>query len=170
VNRIQLTTLSQLTTQISMKLQDQAPWTILPTSLMTEAVLTAAILTMELRRPKRRRKPFQETYDRTIRQITSSSYMNVSIRSMHESFLYVNVSTKRKSAFGVLEPPVRSATKDRTSGKLSSCVVWYPPAKTYNRRDSQMVTHSSTNRPVQCLCMAERTGCPVFTDLWSYVK
>jgi hypothetical protein len=42
-------------------------------------------------------------------------------------------------------------------------------AKTYNRRDSQMVTHSSTSRPVQCLCMAERTGCPVFTDLWSYV-
>ena len=33
-----------------------------------------------------------------------------------------------------------------------------------------MVTHSSTSRPVQCLCMAERTGCPVFTDLWSYVK
>jgi hypothetical protein len=41
--------------------------------------------------------------------------------------------------------------------------------KTYNRRDSQMVTHFSTSRPVQCLCMAERTGCPVFTDLWSYV-
>jgi hypothetical protein len=34
-------------------------------------------------------------------------------------------------------------------------------AKTYNGRDSQMVTHSSTSRPVQCLCMAERTGCPV---------
>jgi hypothetical protein len=33
-----------------------------------------------------------------------------------------------------------------------------------------MVTHSSTSRPVQCLCMAERTGCPVFTDLWSYVE
>jgi hypothetical protein len=41
--------------------------------------------------------------------------------------------------------------------------------KTYNRRDSQMVTHSSTSRPVQCLCMAERMGCPVLTDLWSYV-
>ena len=41
--------------------------------------------------------------------------------------------------------------------------------KTYNRRDSQMVTHSSTSRPVQCLCMAERTGCPGLTDLWSYV-
>ena len=41
--------------------------------------------------------------------------------------------------------------------------------KTYSRRDSQMVTHSSTSRPVQCLCMAERTGCPVLTDLWSYV-
>jgi hypothetical protein len=32
-------------------------------------------------------------------------------------------------------------------------------SKTYNRRDSQMVTHSSTSRPVQCLCMAERTEC-----------
>ena len=32
-----------------------------------------------------------------------------------------------------------------------------------------MVTHSSTSRPVQCLCMAERTGCPVLTDIWSYV-
>jgi hypothetical protein len=41
--------------------------------------------------------------------------------------------------------------------------------RTYNRRDSQMVTHSSTSRPIQCLCMAERTGCPVLTDLWSYV-
>jgi hypothetical protein len=45
----------------------------------------------------------------------------------------------------------------------------FAKTKTYNRRDSQMVTHSSTSRPVQCLCMAERTGCPVFTDLWSYV-
>jgi len=31
--------------------------------------------------------------------------------------------------------------------------------KTYNRRDSQMVTHSSTSRPVQCSYMAERTEC-----------
>ena len=53
---------------------------------------------------------------------------------------------------------------------ITSCVTWDgSKAKTYNRRDSQMVTHSSTSRPVQCLCMAERTGCPVFTDLWSYV-
>jgi hypothetical protein len=35
---------------------------------------------------------------------------------------------------------------------------------TYNRRDSQMVTHSSTSRPVQCLCMAERTEYYVVTD------
>jgi hypothetical protein len=33
-----------------------------------------------------------------------------------------------------------------------------------------MVTHSSTSRPVQYLCMAERTGCPVLTDLWSHVR
>ena len=44
-----------------------------------------------------------------------------------------------------------------------------PKGKTYSRRDSQMVTHSNTSRPIQCLCMAERTGCPVFTDLWPYV-
>ena len=49
-------------------------------------------------------------------------------------------------------------------------IIWQKERqKTYNRRDSQMVTHSSTSRPVQCLCMAERTGCPVLTDLWSYV-
>jgi hypothetical protein len=36
-------------------------------------------------------------------------------------------------------------------------------SKTYNRRDSQMVTHSSTSRPVQCLCMAERTECQTLT-------
>jgi hypothetical protein len=51
----------------------------------------------------------------------------------------------------------------------SEFIVSSKKAKTYNRRDSQMVTHSSTSRPVQCLCMAERTGCPVLTDLWSYV-
>jgi hypothetical protein len=33
-----------------------------------------------------------------------------------------------------------------------------------------MITHSSTSRPVQCLCMAERTGCPILSDLWSYVR
>ena len=41
--------------------------------------------------------------------------------------------------------------------------------KTYNSRDSLMVTHSTTNLPIWCLCMAERTGCPFLTSLWSYV-
>jgi ribosomal protein L33 len=54
-----------------------------------------------------------------------------------------------------------STSKKKHKAKIKS--------KTYNRRDSQMVTHSSTSRPVQCLCMAERTGCPVLTDLWLYV-
>jgi hypothetical protein len=36
-------------------------------------------------------------------------------------------------------------------------------SKTYSRRDSQMVTHSSTSRPVQCLCMAERTKYDLLT-------
>ena len=32
-----------------------------------------------------------------------------------------------------------------------------------------MVTHSTTHLPIWCLSMAERTGCPVLTSLWSYV-
>ena len=59
-------------------------------------------------------------------------------------------------SYDLAQGPVHSDTNDKK-------------VKTYNRRDSQMVTHSSTSRPVQCLCMAERTGCPVLTDLWSYV-
>nr|POE77924.1 hypothetical protein CFP56_09566 [Quercus suber] len=41
--------------------------------------------------------------------------------------------------------------------------------KTYNSEDSHVVTHRTTNSPVDCLCMAERTGCPVLSRLWSYV-
>ena len=43
------------------------------------------------------------------------------------------------------------------------------PKKTYNSRDSLVVTHPTTNLPISSLCMAERTGCPVFLSLWSYV-
>ncbi|KAF2786676.1 hypothetical protein K505DRAFT_255146, partial [Melanomma pulvis-pyrius CBS 109.77] len=41
--------------------------------------------------------------------------------------------------------------------------------KTYNSRDSPMVTHLTTSPPVSCLCKAERTGSPIFMILWSYV-
>ena len=41
--------------------------------------------------------------------------------------------------------------------------------KTYNSRDSLVVTHPTTNRPACGLSMAERTGSPVFHTLWSYV-
>ncbi|KAF2715093.1 hypothetical protein K504DRAFT_368489, partial [Pleomassaria siparia CBS 279.74] len=42
--------------------------------------------------------------------------------------------------------------------------------KTYNSRDSPMVTHLTTSPPVQCLNIAEQTGCVSFIVLWSYVK
>jgi hypothetical protein len=42
-------------------------------------------------------------------------------------------------------------------------------AKTYNSRYSLVVTHPTTNLPICGLCMAERTGCPFFHSLWSYV-
>ncbi|OJZ88715.1 hypothetical protein ASPFODRAFT_552677 [Aspergillus luchuensis CBS 106.47] len=40
---------------------------------------------------------------------------------------------------------------------------------TYNRRDSLVVTHPTTNLPACGLSTAERTGSPVFHTLWSYV-
>ncbi|KAF2790453.1 hypothetical protein K505DRAFT_79394 [Melanomma pulvis-pyrius CBS 109.77] len=43
-------------------------------------------------------------------------------------------------------------------------------SKTYNSRDSPMVTHLTTSPPVSCLCKAERTGSPIFMILWSYVS
>jgi hypothetical protein len=70
----------------------------------------------------------------------------------------------REDVYHNCDPPNGLVSASRATGKKK----W--KTKTYNRRDSQMVTHSSTSRPVQCLCMAERTGCPVFTDLWSYVS
>ncbi|KAF2709192.1 hypothetical protein K504DRAFT_378935, partial [Pleomassaria siparia CBS 279.74] len=42
--------------------------------------------------------------------------------------------------------------------------------KTYNSRYSPMVTHLTTNPPVQCLNIAEQTGCVRFIVLWSYVE
>ena len=42
--------------------------------------------------------------------------------------------------------------------------------KTYSRRDSLVVTDPTTSLPINSLCMAERTGCPVVCCLWPYVK
>ncbi|KAH0375531.1 hypothetical protein KCU92_g10149, partial [Aureobasidium melanogenum] len=50
--------------------------------------------------------------------------------------------------------------KDLLSGKEGKLT---PKSKTYSSRDSHVVTHRSTNLPFNCLCMAERTGCPVFS-------
>jgi hypothetical protein len=46
-------------------------------------------------------------------------------------------------------------------------------AKTYNSKDSLMVTHLTTNPPVSCLNRAERTGslvvsCPTTTETLSF--
>ena len=42
--------------------------------------------------------------------------------------------------------------------------------KTYNSRYSLVVTHLTTNLPVSCLYMAERTGSLDLKILWSYVR
>ena len=43
-------------------------------------------------------------------------------------------------------------------------------AKTYNSRDSLLVTHEATSGPVSCLSTAERTGSAGVKILWSYVQ
>ncbi|KAJ5118477.1 hypothetical protein N7526_010114, partial [Penicillium atrosanguineum] len=45
----------------------------------------------------------------------------------------------------------------------------FKKTKTYNSRDSLVVTHPTTNLPACGLSTAERTGSPVFHTLWSYV-
>ena len=42
-------------------------------------------------------------------------------------------------------------------------------SKTYSSGYSLVVTDPTTNPPICGLCMAERTGCPVFHSLWPYV-
>ncbi|OIW22274.1 hypothetical protein CONLIGDRAFT_587530, partial [Coniochaeta ligniaria NRRL 30616] len=42
--------------------------------------------------------------------------------------------------------------------------------KTYNTRDSPVVTHPSTSLAIICLSMGERTGSRAFRYLWSYVE
>jgi hypothetical protein len=41
--------------------------------------------------------------------------------------------------------------------------------KTYNSGYSLLVTHPTSNPPVHCLYMAERTGSLIFSVLWSYM-
>ena len=50
------------------------------------------------------------------------------------------------------------------------CVLHKKMAKTYNSGDSLVVTHLTTDPPVHCLYMAERTGSLVLSVLWSYVR
>jgi hypothetical protein len=63
-------------------------------------------------------------------------------------------------------------TKEKVGEKIDSGIASTKRGKekkTYNSRDSPMVTHSNTNLPVRSLCTGERTGPAAFSDLWSYV-
>jgi hypothetical protein len=102
---------------------------------------------------------------------TSNLFSN-SVVSPSKTLGFVVVRIKHsgvRTALGRPSTVVRMRSHSRSPSLSRDLRSSIKKAKTYNRRDSQMVTHSSTSRPVQCLCMAERTGCPVLTDLWSYV-
>ena len=64
---------------------------------------------------------------------------------------------------------VHDTMECRTGAKMDRPREECACKKTYNSEDSLVVTHLTTNSPVHCLYMAERTGSLVFSVLWSYV-
>ncbi|KAK8190473.1 uncharacterized protein BKA78DRAFT_155568 [Phyllosticta capitalensis] len=61
-------------------------------------------------------------------------------------------------------------TRARTHPLSPTTLKQEQKCKTYNSRDSLLVTHATTNRPQGSLSMEERTGFRVFYLLWSYVE
>jgi hypothetical protein len=59
---------------------------------------------------------------------------------------------------------------ERTAPRQKSHITLAKMAKTYNSGYSPVVTHLTTNPPVSCLNIAERTGSIAFRILWSYVQ
>ncbi|KAJ5289654.1 Formin binding protein (FNB3) [Penicillium atrosanguineum] len=58
---------------------------------------------------------------------------------------------------------METCQQDKEAAKVGIC-----DQKTYNSRDSLVVTHPTTNLPACGLSTAERTGSPVLHTLWSY--
>ena len=79
-------------------------------------------------------------------------------RRLEEVYHSIRIVASYKEQKQKLVCPLRSAPMQA-----------FENSKTYSRRDSHVVTHRSTNRPVRCLSSGERTGSSVFTDLWPYV-
>ena len=93
-----------------------------------------------------------------------NSCLRLDTRRMPLELLNVHVDVKvTPMPWNGLAPTLTTARAMQDSHQLAKRIV------TYNRRDSQMVTHSNTSRPIQCLCKPERTGWPALIDLWSYV-
>ena len=80
-------------------------------------------------------------------------------------------SARSKGCRHVINTPagILSHTSSREAKRLDSFNK-NKKTKTYNSGDSLVVTHLTTNPPVHCLYMAERTGSLIFSVLWSYVK
>ena len=77
--------------------------------------------------------------------------------------LYMERSSVR---FGGIEEKTASASESTSSRAEAKG----QEKKTYNSRYSLVVTHPTTNLPIQGLSSGERTGSSVFLVLWSYVE
>ncbi|RPA73234.1 hypothetical protein BJ508DRAFT_216327 [Ascobolus immersus RN42] len=69
-----------------------------------------------------------------------------------------NLSTR--STDGVNSGPFISSSPTRRASNMQ---------KTYNTKDSRVVTHRSTYLAIRSLTMGERTGSRIFFNLWPYL-
>jgi hypothetical protein len=86
----------------------------------------------------------------------------------HPGFLYALRHALISSYAFALLPVISTGSKKEEHMYMK--VYKQKESKTYNSGDSLVVTHLTTNPPVHCLYMAERTGSLIFSVLWSYVK
>ncbi|KAG9657067.1 esterase D, partial [Aureobasidium melanogenum] len=88
-----------------------------------------------------------------------------SITGWQACFTYCDI-TSGCAGFSNVSQKIMDVPWQRTGTKELPMMFKYEgckKSKTYSSRDSHVVTHRSTNLPFNCLCMAERTGCPVFS-------
>lgn len=85
-----------------------------------------------------------------------------------EAFLLMLKPNRRLQIYFTSEQKSVKPLHRTTGPRFQTWVFKYPPP-THNNLDCVKSIKSKTKNIQQCLCMAERTGCPFLTSLWSYV-
>jgi hypothetical protein len=109
----------------------------------------------------------------TLQVGTSSKDLSGYGKLFHKLEIQLHVREKKRAWANLSQNHFVETTYLHIEIALCSCyrlVLGAKKTKTYNSGDSLVVTHLTTNPPVHCLYMAERTGSLIFSVLWSYVQ